>query len=371
IEVLLFEPSSQRSKLGFEGRTRALYDIRIPILRLIRREKSKGAGKLEASWKDNFMITPEGIVQFAFTIACLPRLIPCVKSFGYRIVHLHSMYQTIILFLFKRLFNLDYLIVYHSHNHTVHMSSNFSKLSFKARTTEGLALRLADHVVVPTKAVACSVFKNFKIGGKVTVIPGGVDVGWPSVKRRDPVDPMTLLCVARIQPRKNQLMILEAVSMLDLLLRERLEVVLVGPIEDEDYFKRIMDFASQKQLRVRYKGVLSEAELSEIYANSTLFVFPTIQETQGLVILEAMTYGLPVISSRIEPIVEIAANVENSCMLIDPSDRAELARAIERVVKDSTLYNQLSQKGRMLAEMFDWKRVSQRYIDLLGDLAKG
>jgi len=88
------------------------------------------------------------------------------------------------------------------------------------------------------------------------------------------------------------------------------------------------------QGRVVFKGYVPHNELKPIYTNACLFVFPSLIETFGLPILEAMSHGVPVITSNYGAMAEIASD---AALLVDPYNVDEITEAMHRVLTDETL----------------------------------
>ncbi|MCL0041198.1 glycosyltransferase [Dehalococcoidia bacterium] len=106
-----------------------------------------------------------------------------------------------------------------------------------------------------------------------------------------------------------------------------------------------------------------------------MFVFPTLYETQGRPVLEAMAFGLPAIVSKIGPIEDIVKLEEGSAILVNPNDPNEIADAILQVLRNQALSRQMSIKGRKLAGNFDWKTIAEKlgriYETVLTEYLKG
>jgi len=109
-----------------------------------------------------------------------------------------------------------------------------------------------------------------------------------------------VFCVARIQPRKNQLAVVKAIPRI-LHAHPEVKFVFSGPIDDPAYLSLMRKFVEDNQLseQVEFTGEISGQSLRELYRKASMFVFPTLHEIQPVALLEAMAFGLPVIASRI------------------------------------------------------------------------
>jgi glycosyltransferase involved in cell wall biosynthesis len=118
---------------------------------------------------------------------------------------------------------------------------------------------------------------------------------------------------------------------------------------------------------VQFRGRVSDEELRRAYASADAFVLPSVldarQDTEGLgvVLLEAMNYGVPVIASDIGGITDIVEH-EHTGLLVPPGDERALANAITRVLSDRALARRFGDAGReRLREEFSWDRIVARW----------
>jgi glycosyltransferase involved in cell wall biosynthesis len=104
-----------------------------------------------------------------------------------------------------------------------------------------------------------------------------------------------------------------------------------------------------------FAGALSGATLSAFYASADVFVFPSITETFGNVVLEAMASGLPVIAPDIGATLELAN--ESTALLFRAGDAASLAQRVQRLRDDGALRRQIAQAGERVAAARTWDSV--------------
>ena len=179
-------------------------------------------------------------------------------------------------------------------------------------------------------------------------------------KRRD--DKIRVLCVGRLEKRKGPDLLLAAAA---ILLPEfpNAEFVLVGndriPAEgsQQTYREQFLDkhgdesFASQ----VIFRGLVSEGELYQEYADCDIFCLPARYESFGLVLVEAMSFTKPVIASCIGGMAEIVVD-ENSGLLVYPDHVDSLVQALRRLLGDRKLREKMGHVSRA--------RYLQHYTDL-------
>ncbi len=191
---------------------------------------------------------------------------------------------------------------------------------------------------------------------RIAVIPNGVDLaefGEPPA-RTDHAG-VTVLFVGRLDPSQKGLEFLVR-ALARLPASADVHLRLVG--EDWGGLANVRALASQLGVRDRIAliGSLSRAELLQEYARSDLFVLPSRFEPFGIVLLEAMAAGLPVIASRVGGIPEVVADGETG-LLVEPGDVEGLAGAMLRLAMDPALRASLGSRGRERARSYSWDVV--------------
>lgn len=155
--------------------------------------------------------------------------------------------------------------------------------------------------------------------------------------------------IGRILPAKGQHLALQACA----LLREQgvpAHAIFAGDVQDENYAQQLRAYAQEKQLEVEWRGFVAP---EAAFAGLHVLAMCSGEETFGLVTVEALRRGVPVVGSDSGGTREILDG-GFAGLLFAPSDAAGLARALERLYRDSTLAPQLIDAGRRrAAENFD------------------
>jgi glycosyltransferase involved in cell wall biosynthesis len=143
-----------------------------------------------------------------------------------------------------------------------------------------------------------------------------------------------------------------------------LHLAVVGTIEGSPY----PQLAAQLELseRVHFLGNPQNV-VPELMRTADLFVFPSRYEPFGLVVIEAMASGLPVITATTTGAAEIVTP-ECGVVLSDTEDTQALAQAMSRLA-DHELRNRMGQAARSIAEQHSWASMAQSYVDLFEELA--
>ncbi|MEI2581708.1 glycosyltransferase family 4 protein [Scytonema sp. PRP1] len=113
--------------------------------------------------------------------------------------------------------------------------------------------------------------------------------------------------------------------------------------------------------RVVFTGYVDDEDLSAIYSGATAFIYPSIYEGFGLPTLEAMRCGTPVITSNTTSLPEV---VGDAGILVDPKDKDALCQAMLNILTDSTLVQDLRQKGFARSQSFSWSKCAADTVEV-------
>lgn len=162
--------------------------------------------------------------------------------------------------------------------------------------------------------------------------------------------PRYFLYVGQLERSKNVETLIAAFASSDLFKAANVELWIAG--KSGNAAERVAQLANDLgQGRVRLLGYVGDAELPSLYANAEAFVFPSLVEGFGLVLLEAMAYGAAVIASDASAIPEV---VGEAGLLVDARDPAALRQAMERIFQDPLLRDRLILAGRERLNIFSW-----------------
>jgi len=237
-------------------------------------------------------------------------------------------------------------------------------LSIQARW-ERRNVALADRVLVTSRYCAGVVERLYGVPSKrIAVVPEPIDLeDWQGRFARAPRRPSerpTILSVARMYPRKRLEDLLEAVALLCRRLPDvRLSIVGDGPDRDR-LLRRYATLGLGEA--VVFLGEVSRSRLAEEYANADCFCLPSVQEGFGIVFLEAMAAGLPIVACRAAAVPEVVPDGVTG-RLVEPRSPERLADALEEILTDSRRRKDYGDAGRRRAAEFSAPGVAQRFLE--------
>lgn len=152
----------------------------------------------------------------------------------------------------------------------------------------------------------------------------------------------------------------------------RLKLVLAGPIQvssNESDFENICDAITKAGLtdEVVLPGYLSDHELTKLYRNAALYVFPSLNEGFGIPVLEAFKYDLPVLTADNSCLPEVGAN---AILTFNPFDVDDIAQKIKEVLSDDMTRQDMILKGRERLKDFSWQKTAIDIIEIFKKAAE-
>ncbi|MGQ9707293.1 MAG: glycosyltransferase family 4 protein [bacterium] len=195
--------------------------------------------------------------------------------------------------------------------------------------------------------------------GQYNIIPNGIDLNYfhPDVKPNLPVSQNhRLLFVGRLEKRKGLEYLFQAMpKVLESFPDTQVVVVGFGPLKY--HYQQLAARLGIKK-SVQFVGPVANHELAGYYTSATLCIAPaTGREAMGIVLIEAMACGLPVIASRITGYDEVIEDGVTG-ILVTPKNVPELAAEIIQLLKSPMLRNRIAQQARIRARDYDWGKIA-------------
>jgi phosphatidylinositol alpha-mannosyltransferase len=282
-----------------------------------------------------------------------PRVRGLMARERFDVVHLHEPLAPL----------LPYLVLHHSRSvniGTFHAYSDRQRLYRFSRPALGRLQRRLHGRIAVSPAAREFVAPHFP-QHVYRVIPNGIEyerfaTAQPFPHLRDGA--VNILFVGRKDERKGLRYLLEAFHQM-VAGDSRLRLVIVGPGEpDRECSRLLAAIAEVAPDRVVITGAVSDGDLPRYYASADVFCSPaTGGESFGIVLLEAMAAGTPVVASDIDGYRDVVADGEQG-LLTPPREPSAIADAIFRIIGDIGLSGRLAENGRRKASEYRWERIA-------------
>lgn len=234
---------------------------------------------------------------------------------------------------------------------------------------ERVNVTVAERVIVPSRYSAAVAQALYGVeSSRLAVVPEPIDLAewrrrFAEVPPPAPSRPPTVLCVARLYPRKRVGDLLHAAVHL----RARIPDVRIRIVGEGPESARLRALHTDLALgdTVMLLGDVSRRVLAVEYVSAHCFCLPTVQEGFGLVFIEAMAAGLPVVACRAAAVPEVVED-RRTGLLVNPRAPEELAMAMETLLRNPGLTADMGEAGRRRAEVFGVHAVAARFVTAVG-----
>ncbi len=253
-------------------------------------------------------------------------------------------------------------------------------------------LRQIDLVVSCSEFITKGVAARFpQIANLCRTVPMGVSGDFLSFRSEnchsDPSPTRQLLCVGRISPEKGIHVLLDA---FELIIREFPDVALtivgpewVAPREDitdlslpKDVIDGLAPFYEHSYLlqlkgklspdaaqKVTFTGLVRHRDIAAFYKKADIYIGPSLYESFGVSIIEAMTVGVPVVATRVGAVPEVISEGKSGLM-VDSNNPRAIAEAVIKLLANSELRNSMSFAARdMIWKRFSWETICSALVD--------
>ena len=253
---------------------------------------------------------------------------------------------------------------FHAYRESTHPGYDYAKFLF-----EPFFGRLDGQIAV-SEAVREYLTPYFP--GDYRIIPNGIDLerfSDPALRSIEQFDDgkLNILFVGRLEKRKGFKYLLQAFAQVKQAVPEA-RLMVVGAYDKEDKEPFVL-YARQHRLRdVRFIGQVSEDDLPRYYRTCHVFCAPSTGfESFGIILLEAMAAGRPIVASDIDGYRGVLADGEEG-LLVQPEDERRLADALVRLLKDPALRERMGRQGQAKAANYVWQKVAQQVLDYYREL---
>ncbi len=228
----------------------------------------------------------------------------------------------------------------------------------------------ADAVIVPSKVTAHALASLDRPPSDVRIIPMGTDLVPPEPDERArmleslKVEKPYVLWNGTLEPRKNPEGVVRgfvhAISS-GVPQADELKLYLVGPAGW--WSGDVRELINQKGLGERIRRIDEQPVpvRAALFAEASVFLFPSLAEGFGLPVLEAMACGTPVVTSNRSSLPEVAGSAAELC---DPTDHFSIGHSLQKVLRDTELADDLRRLGSRRVKDYTWERTAKLTVAL-------
>jgi phosphatidylinositol alpha-mannosyltransferase len=299
------------------------------------------------------------ISRISLSLHLAPDIKAVLKREQFDVVHLHEPFMPMLCSAVLRFSSGINVGTFHAYSGSpgYELGRPFTTILLKRRNR-----KLAGRIAISASAKA---YASKYVAGEFTIIPNGVDLRrfHPGVKPMPGYDDgkINILFVGRLEKRKGANYLLNAYARLK---KEHpnIRLIIVGPG---------VNLRRRYELKVRlsrlkdvvFTGGVSYEDLPRYYQTADIFCAPaTGKESFGIVLLEAMALGKPIVASSIEGYSSVVTHGEQG-LLVSPKNSKALAEALERLVNNTALRCRLGANGLLAVRNYDWPLVARRVLD--------
>ena len=229
---------------------------------------------------------------------------------------------------------------------------------------EAAAIRHADHIMVPSPHTRDILVRDFGAD------PARTTIALPGFKRPQmahaPADPPLILSVGLLTERKGHDVLIDALSQITDL---AWQAEIVGKDHDRKTATTLREQVHRLDLtdRVRFMGELDEDTLAQRFSAASIFALATRYEGYGMVLSEAMLYGLPIVSCSVGAVPD---TVGNSGILVPVDDATAFADALRQLLTVSDTYTSFQAKALIRAKALPtWEETAQKFVDAINSVS--
>lgn len=235
---------------------------------------------------------------------------------------------------------------------------------YKLKNWTRYSITNAKKIIAVSNSTKKDILKNYSLDEKkIDVVYNGYErAKLKAVKfKRKNVDKPYILYVGTLQPRKNIPTLITVFGKF-LHFYPDFELYIVG--KKGWLYQKIFDQVAETGLtdKVHFTDYVTDEQLAFLYQSAFCLVMPSFYEGFGIPLLEAMSYGCPVISSFSSSLPEVGGD---SCLYFDPGNVDDLLEKMKTLKEDKNLKQELIKKGKERLKFFSWKTCGEETLNII------
>jgi len=223
-------------------------------------------------------------------------------------------------------------------------------------------INMSNEVIAVSKSTAKDLILEIpEANSKTNIIYEANTLKRDNFSRVSKIDGEYILFVGTLEPRKNLPRLLKAYSLLSKQIKNDYSLVIVGGKGwgNDNIFSIIKNLEINKNVRVL--GYQTDQDLATLYHFAYLLAMPSLYEGFGLPILEAMSFGVPVVTSNISSLPEV---VGDTGVLVEPTNLLSIKDGLEKLLTNKRLRDSLSKDAYARSKLFSWNHASKQTLEV-------
>ena len=228
----------------------------------------------------------------------------------------------------------------------------------------------SDLIITISESAKNDIIKNLGVNeDKIEIVHPGIDLENYSqkykkeelerIRKKYNLPSEYILYLGTIEPRKNIERIIKAFIKYKEKVDDDLKFVIVG--KKGWKYENIMKLIESMGTDIIITGYIDEEDKIPIYKLAQFFTFPSLYEGFGMPVLEAMAAGVPVVTSNVSSLPEVAGD---AAILVDPLNEDEIFEAYKKIRSDSNYREEMIQKGYEQAKKYQWKYSAKKLEEI-------
>ena len=253
---------------------------------------------------------------------------------------------------------------------TVFFSAPETMGDMKAISEYKYAAERSDLIITISESAKSDIIKHFNVDEKkIQIVTPGIDlqkysynytdIELENVRKKYDLPQNYILYLGTIEPRKNIERIVKAFKNYKKEVKDDLKLVIVG--NKGWKYDNIMKLIESMGTDIIITGYIDEEDKIPIYKLAQFFAFPSLYEGFGMPVLEAMAAGVPVVTSNVSSLPEVAGD---AAILVDPLSEDEIFEAYKKIRSDSNYREEMIQKGYEQAKKYQWKYSAKKLEEI-------
>lgn len=268
----------------------------------------------------------------------------------------------------KRLFGENRIIILVHSLYGYDTNDNFWLRKLFKGIKHRIRLSLADIIITNSQYSRHEIVSLGIKSSLVHVIPPGIDREKLKFISQTDNDKPQILCVANYLPGKGLIYLIKAYSQIN---SRNFTLHLIGnPSKASNYCHRLKKMVVKYNLteNVFFHNGSDKETLQKLYSHAKIFVLPTLKETFGIVLIEAMHYSLPIITTKVGAIPELITDGENG-LLCPPRNSEALAEALSKLIENPDLRKKMGEiSHQRVANSFYWQQTYSNFLECLKNI---